>query len=255
MISANDSKAAPKAKRIALIIGIVLVLGLAGCAWYVNDYYHADDVALAAVTDEDGAADGVTVRELENGSVVFDAAQPKAGLIFYPGGKVEPEAYAPLLTRFARQGITCVLVKPPFNLAILNMDAADRIKKQFPEIDTWFLAGHSLGGVAASDYLSRHTSQFDGIILLGAYTTADLSGYEGSVILMYGSDDGVMDRTKYAEAKSNLPDDAQETVIEGGNHAFFGNYGAQSGDGAARITRDEQQQITLENLIPAMQTP
>ena len=241
VISANDSKAAPKAKRIALIAAIVLVLAFAGCAWYVNDYYHADDVALAAIADEDGGADGVTVRELSDGSVVFDAAQPEAGLIFYPGGKVQPEAYAPLLTCLARQGITCILVKPLFNLAILDMDAADGIKEQIPGIDTWFLAGHSLGGVAASDYLSRHESEYDGIILLGAYAAADLSDYEGIVALVYGSNDGVMNRAKYEEAKSNLPDNNQEMVIEGGNHASFGNYGDQSGDGAARITRDEQQ--------------
>jgi hypothetical protein len=119
--------------------------------------------------------------------------------------------------------------------------AADGIKEQVPGIDTWLLAGHSLGGVAASDYLSRHESEYDGIILLGAYAAADLSDYEGIVALVYGSNDGVMNRAKYEEAKSNLPGNIQEMVIEGGNHASFGNYGDQSGDGAARITRDEQQ--------------
>lgn len=244
--SAVEHQAISPAKRIAFIIEVILVLAIAGCAWYVSDFYHADEEALAAVADEDGTADGVTVRELADGSIVFDAGEPRAGLIFYPGGKVEPEAYAPLLIRLAQQGTTCVLVKPLFNLAVLDMDAADGIAAQFPDIGTWLLAGHSLGGVAASDYLSRHKQEYAGIILLGAYSTADLSDYAGSVVLAYGSEDGVMDRTKYEEAKSKLPVSAQETVIEGGNHASFGNYGDQSGDGTASISHEEQQDRVAE---------
>lgn len=239
------------AKRIVVTIGIVFMLLIAGFAWYVSDYYHADENALAAIVDENGPQDGVTVLNLSDDAIAFVAENPHAGLIFYPGGKVQPESYAPLLTRFAQKGITSILVKPLFNLAILDMDAADGIIDQFPDIQTWLLAGHSLGGVAASDYLSRHESEYVGIILLAAYPSSDLSDYAGNVLLIYGSNDGVMNREKYAEAKAKLPNSAHEEIIDGGNHAFFGNYGFQEGDGTPNITHEEQQEKTA-SALPAL---
>ena len=239
------------AKRIVVTIGIVFMLLIAGFAWYVSDYYHADENALAAIVDENGPQDGVTVLNLSDDAIAFVAENPPAGLIFYPGGKVQPESYAPLLTRFAQKGITSILVKPLFNLAILDMDAADGIIDQFPDIQTWLLAGHSLGGVAASDYLSRHESEYVGIILLAAYPSSDLSDYAGNVLLIYGSNDGVMNREKYAEAKAKLPNSAHEEIIDGGNHAFFGNYGFQEGDGTPNITHEEQQEKTA-SALPAL---
>lgn len=148
--------------------------------WYVNDYYRADSTALAAVADENGSSDGVVVRKLPDGSLVFEPEHPQMGLVFYPGGKVQPEAYAPLLERCAKQGVLSVLVRPPFNLAILNENMADGVQEQFPQIATWVIAGHSLGGVAAANYLSQHESSFDGIALMASYPTCDLSNYGGN---------------------------------------------------------------------------
>ena len=61
------------------------------------------------------------------------------------------------------------------------------------------------------------------------------------VLSVYGSEDQVLNREKYKEYRSNLPENAVEIVIEGGNHAYFGVYGKQSGDGEATI--DNQTQI------------
>ena len=123
------------AKRAAIIIVVVVAVCAAAFAWYVSDYSRADADALAAVADSDGPADGVTVRTLKGGEIAFCPKQVSAGFIFYPGGKVQPEAYAPLLTECARQGILCVLVKPPFNLAILDANVTDGLQAQFPEIE------------------------------------------------------------------------------------------------------------------------
>lgn len=237
------------AKKALIVVGVLAVLLAGAIAWWMNGAYRADVSALAAVADEDGAADGVTVRELSDGRIAFVSDDPVAGMVFYPGARVQPEAYALLLTQLAREGVTCVLVKPPLDFALLDIDAADGVREQFPEIGTWLLGGHSLGGVAACEYLAQHGSDFDGVVLLASYPNSDLTDYAGFSLQLVGSEDGVVNRDSYDGARPNLPDDAHELVIEGGNHAQFGNYGEQSGDGTASITGTQQQEQTVEAVL------
>ena len=236
-------------KRILIALAVVVVVLAAATVWYVNDYYHADNVALAVVADEDGTADGVEVRTLPSGDIAFVPDHPTAGLVFYPGGKVQPEAYAPLMQKCAQRGILCVLLKPTFNLAIIDMDAANGVTAQFPDVSTWVLAGHSMGGVAAADYASRHPDEFDAIAFLAAYPAVDLSKFDGKVLSIVGSNDGVLDRDKFAQARKMLPGSLQELVIKDGNHANFGNYGEQANDGQADITRENQQAQVTDALV------
>lgn len=241
-------------KRLLLVVLIVIVVITAAFGWYVNDYSRADDTALVAVADENGPADGVTVSALADGEIVFVPEQPRAGLIFYPGGKVEPEAYAPLLTQCASRGILCVLVQPPFNLAFFDINAADGIPEQFPEVDTWMIGGHSLGGVAATSYLAHHESDYDDLVLLASYSASDLTEFGGEVLLVVGSEDGVLNRDAYEDALDLLPAGAQEIVIDGGNHAGFGNYGEQDGDGKASVSRVDQQAQTADAIARIAET-
>lgn len=241
--------------KFLICVPLALVLGLVvfGGALYVADYYEADEAAIAA-SAEGVSDDGVEVRWLAGESVAFVPAVPKAGMVFYPGAKVQPEAYAPLMHRLAEQDILCVLVKPHFNLAILDVSAADGVIDQFPDIDRWLLAGHSMGGVAAAEYLAAHTGEFEGVVFLASYPAADLSLFDGYALSVYGSDDGVLNRASLDVARQKLPADAREHVIEGGNHAYFGNYGEQSGDGAATISRDDQQAQTVREIASAVET-
>lgn len=229
-------------KRIVsvVLLGVLLVsLGL--FAGYVDSYYRAAPEALAA-TVSDGT---VTVTE-QDGTLVFTTENPVAGLVFYPGGKVQVEAYAPLLRAIAERGVLCVLVQMPCNLAVLNGDAADAVIARHPELSDWYIGGHSLGGSMAALYAAKHASDVDGLILLAAYSTADLKGSGLSVLSLYGDTDGVMRRERYEQCRTNLPADAVELVIAGGNHAGFGCYGAQAGDGAATISAIEQQAIAAD---------
>ena len=237
------------AKRILIALAVIVAVLVAAAVWYVNDYSHADNVALAAVADEDGAADGVEVRTLPSGDIAFVPDNPVAGLVFYPGGKVQPEAYAPLMQQCAQRGILCVLLKPTFNLAIIDMDAANGVTAQFPNVSKWVIAGHSMGGVAAADYASRHADEFDAIAFLAAYPAVDLSDFGGKVLSIVGSNDGVLNRDKYEQAHKLLPNSARELVIEGGNHAYYGNYGEQANDGQADITREDQQAQATDALV------
>ncbi len=231
-------------RRVLLVLAVLMVLMIGASAWYVNDYYHADEVAMSSV--ENGGTQGVAVRTLPDGELAFVPEQPVADFVFYPGGKVEPESYAPLMERCAELQILCVVVKPPFNLAVLNPNAADGIREQFPDVDRWAIGGHSLGGVMAADYLSRHEDAFDALVLLASYSAADLTGFEGNVLLATGTNDQVLNRDKFEQSHNLLPANVTELTIEGGNHAQFGNYGPQAKDGTASITASEQQQATAQ---------
>lgn len=142
----------------------------------------------------------------------------------------------------AEQDILCVLVKMPCNLAVLDIDAADGIQEQYPDIQEWYIGGHSLGGSMAASYLSEHTNDYEGLILLGSYSTADISNTNLNVLSIFGSEDKVLNHEKYDENISNLPEDFTEVVINGGCHAYFGMYGTQDGDGTPTIRCEEQLQ-------------
>lgn len=233
---------------VSSLVALALIVG--ACAIYLGDYYRADEGAVAVFSDEEG----VTVSVLENDSVVFEPQGATVGFIFYPGGKVEHRAYEPLLAELAREGILCVLVNMPFNLAVFDINAADGIRESYPQVTDWYIGGHSLGGSMAASYLADHVDEYKGLILLGSYSTADLSGTDIDVLSVYGSEDKVLNRQKYDENRSNLPSDFIEVVIDGGNHAQFGMYGPQDGDGAPNISRAEQTRITVESIVKIVST-
>ncbi len=236
-----------KRKIVIIITSVVLIITLiiGACAVYLSDYYRSDENAISAFAP----MNKVGFRTLENGNIIFEAENAKAGFIFYPGGKVDINAYKPLMAALAEKGVTCVLVEMPFNLAVLDINAADGIIEQYPDIEKWYIGGHSLGGSMASSYLSDNADDFDGLALLGAYSTSDLSNTDLDVLSIYGSEDRVMNRKKYDANKGNLPNDVTEIIIDGGNHAGFGMYGAQDGDGVPKITAEEQIKITADAVL------
>ena len=91
-------------------------------------------------------------------------------------------------------------------------------------------------------------------MLLGSYSTADLSETDLAVLSVYGSEDLVMNRENYALYKENLPSDFTELILDGGCHPYFGMYGAQEGDGIPRITNEEQIRMTAD-AIAALAAP
>ena len=238
-----------KRKRKTFIILISALFTLAiiigACAIYLGDYYRADEGAIAVFNAEEN----ITVTVSDNGNVIFEPENATRGFIFYPGGKVEHRAYEPLLAELAREGILCVIVKMPFNLAVFDINAADGIQEQYPQIEEWYIGGHSLGGSMAASYLEKNAENYEGLILLGSYSTDDLSNTDIEVLSIYGSEDEVMSHEKYNKNKSNLPDGFTEVVIGGGCHAYFGMYGAQDGDGIPTISRNEQIRITVDAFI------
>lgn len=229
-----------KAVGIAVVVGLVVFCGI-----YLNDYYHADMEAINAfVTDNT-----VDRQVLEGNMIAYVPERTEAGFVFYPGGKVEYLAYEPLMRALASEGVLCILVEMPFNLAVFDVDAAEGVQELFPGIEKWYIGGHSLGGSMAASYLSENAEDFKGMILLGSYSTVDLNQDSLQVLSVYGSEDEVLNQEKYSENKSNLPEDFTEKVIDGGCHAFFGMYGAQEGDGVPTISNEEQIVLTAEIIV------
>lgn len=231
-----------KTTKVLLVLVLIFALLFGAFYVYAGDYYRADTESISTFISE-GEHDR---RELSNGLIAYVPEKYTVGVVFYPGGKVEYTAYEPLMCALADRGILAVLVKMPFNLAVLKQNAADGVTEQFPEVESWYMAGHSLGGSMAASYVAKNTDKFDGLIMLAAYSTSDLSESGLKVASIYGSLDGVMNREKYAEYFPNLPIDTEEAVIYGANHAGFGMYGEQDGDGTATISNAEQINLTAQ---------
>ena len=232
-------------KNKKLIFGIIgagiLAAIIAGCVIYLGNYYKADNVKIDEFIVEE-----VVITVMGDNNIVYEPVDTKTGLIFYPGGKVEYTAYEPLMKSLASKGILCVLVEMPFHLAVFDVNAADGIQNHFPQIESWYIGGHSLGGAMAASYIGGNVTDYEGLILLGAYSTADLTEASLEVLSVYGSEDTVLDKGKYDENMMNLPDNFEEIVLEGGCHAYFGMYGEQKGDGVPQITNEEQINMTAD---------
>ncbi len=229
-----------KKKLIIWLIAIAIVTG--GCIFYVSDYYRADADAIEFLT----ADASVKPAEISKGILVFEPEAPTAGFIFYPGGKVEYTSYIPLMSSLAEEGVLCILIKMPCNLAVLNMNAAKGMTDRYPQIEDWCIGGHSLGGSMAASYAVKNTDEIDGLVLLGSYSTAEMSL---PVLSVYGSEDCVMNREKYEKYKKNIDAALTEEIIDGGCHAYFGCYGEQKGDGTPSISPKEQIDFTVERII------
>lgn len=217
--------------QICIVLAIVII-------WYGSDYYNAD------LGQDFTGSDSVQVTEIKNG-LYFDGEGTDTALIFYPGAKVEYTAYEPLMEELAEEGVDCFLVEMPYNLAIFGVNRADAIISEY-SYDSWYISGHSLGGAMAASYAAKNQDKMDGVILLGAYATKSLGDLP--VLAVYGSEDGVLNREKLEEGRA-YSDNYTEVCIDGGNHARFGCYGEQTGDGTATISREEQRQETIESIM------
>ncbi len=216
-------------KRLLLVTLLLLVLLTGGFFWYVSDYYRAEDLAVTVLFQGDN------IVQQDNLTILSPSAPSDTALIFYPGAKVETIAYLPLLDQIRRTGVTCILVDMPFHMAIFDSNAAQDVMEQFPDVEHWYLAGHSMGGAMASQFASKHPQQVDGLILLGAYLYGDYPVEQ--TLTVYGSlNQSVEDKLDYTE---------NVVEIQGGNHAQFGNYGPQKGDLPADISSQEQQKQTV----------
>ena len=219
------------------VVSIVIAAVLGFLSWTAF-YYHADATAVSFAQN-----DSTLINE---GSLtILPEEDSSTAVIFYPGAKVEAIAYLPILEQIREEAhVTCILVHMPLNLAFFNVNAADQIIEDFPDIKAWYLAGHSLGGAMASSYAAKHQDKLQGLILMGAYIYGDYPAEKALTI--YGS------LNTQVEAKINYTENVVR--IEDGNHAQFGNYGKQKGDADAVISAAQQQKEAVQAIASFINT-
>ena len=223
--------------RVFLGLLIISVFGLVALNRFT---YRADDVARE-VLDQPGVYTSRNLIRLEPETAV-------GNVVFYQGGLVETEAYLVFAAVLRDKGYRVFLPKMPFNLAILRRDAFSDIQAAYPSALPWIAIGHSLGGATLS--FIAEDAKMDALIFLGAYPaqSEDLRDLTIPVISLYGDQDAILNLETFNATKPLLPEHTVFIEIAGGNHAWFGHYGRQRGDGIATLTRAEQQQIVIEQL-------
>jgi len=254
-VTANDPlpepEAAPKSRRRGLRVlwwilgslGALIVLAIVGILiWSQVGVMAAEPEPLAEVRSNPA----IEITDTDAGIVLAPAGDAAdVGLVYIPGAKVDPWAYAYKVSGLvAEDGVTVVITKPWLNLAFFDVRPLSTFTGLAPDIDTWLVGGHSLGGVRACQL----ATDADGLALFGSYCANDLSESGLPVISVSGSEDGLSTPEKIADARHLLPADAEMHEIDGASHASFGDYGPQPGDGTPTIS-DEDMRDQLTALV------
>jgi hypothetical protein len=244
----HKNKTSPLKKTLRyLLLGVLILLlaGVGGFILWATNPAQPEALALTALQTRDGVRfedmDGWLVFQPQN-------SEPGIGLIFYPGGRVDPRAYAPHARDITGLGYTVVIVPMPLNLAFFGLNRADQVMIAFPEIQIWAVGGHSLGGAMAAEYVRANPEGVSGLVLWAAYPGGnnDLSAANLPILSVYASQDGLATLEDIADSRARLPLNTTFVEITGGNHAGFGWYGPQNGDGQATISQPEQQDLIVQ---------
>ena len=244
------TKKRSRGRRIALwtlgIIGALLIAAVVGILIYSQvGVMAAEPEPLAAVRENPDIA----ITDDSAGIVLAPASDAGTGdgtgVVFIPGAKVDPWAYASILSGLVTDdGMTVVITKPWLNLAFFDLRPLTTFTDLAPGVDTWLVGGHSLGGVKACQL----SGDADGLVLFASYCANDISGSGLPALSLSGSEDGLSTPEKIADARPLLPADAEMVEIPGASHASFGDYGPQPGDGTPTATDAEVHAVVVDRV-------
>ncbi len=230
-------------KKIIKIVGItilaILLVAVVVAAMYLGNYSKADEVAME-------------IYNANNESLEFVGTDNSVGFIIYPGGKVDEIAYVRTAKLLNDEGYNAIVAKFPFNIGFLGINKADGIMEKYPDVEKWVMIGHSLGGVSASVYTNENDEKVAGLVLEASYSTEDLKDSDIQVLSLRGTNDQVLNMEGYEESQVNYSVESNnytEIIIDGANHAGFGNYGLQAGDGENTIGYEAQQEIVVDEVL------
>ncbi len=235
-------------RRWLSILGAVVFIAFTIVAFWLKPF-GATDVALDAM---EGSATVSVTQDWSRILMEPIGSDPLAGLVFYPGARVDARAYANILTPVVEAGYRVVIVKPPLGIAFFSTSYAGNWVDDDTAIGRWAVGGHSLGGVVASTSEDSY-GEIVGLVLYASYPSSDISDRSGlAVSSIYGTNDGLAEPERIRASASDLPPTAVLVPIEGGIHSDFGDYGPQPGDGQPGITRSEAQAQIIEATLALM---
>ncbi len=222
-------------------IGVLAIIALIAVAFfvYVSNGYGPDYVAEQVYLNN-------------NSSLEFVGENKEYGFIIYPGGKVDEVAYMRFAEIMSETGYTTVVADFPFDIGFLGINKADEIIAKYSDVENWVLIGHSLGGVSGAVYANENPEKIDTLVFLSSYSTEDLKDTDINVLSIKCSNDTVLNEEGYNEALVNYDKEHNnflQTLIEGGNHAGYANYGEQEGDGVSEIDSEVQQTIVRDTIM------
>ena len=232
-------------RTVAISIVAALLAIVLGFIVYASTPFTAEADALESVT----ADPAITLTESDLAVVLAPETPTGDGLVVMAGARVEPAAYAAKLSGLVDAGVTVVIARPVLNFAILEFRPLSTFTDLAPSVNRWAVGGHSLGGVRACQYVADDAAVSDdaavapaddpslvGLVLLGSYCSADLASSDIPVLSLSGENDGLSTPEKIEANAHLLPSDATFVEIPGANHAQFGDYGVQPGDGESSAT-------------------
>lgn len=244
-------------RRRAAVVGgravaALLCLATVGSIVYLRPFGATDD-ALRSMEGTDTVSVATTPTRITLTPRAATGTTPptiQSGLIFQPGARVDPRAYVRLLSPISAAGVLVVIVKQPFGIGFTATGAPSDIIQDHPDVSHWSVGGHSLGGVAASSYVEDHPDQVDGLLLWASYPLGSLADLDHlDVTSIYGTEDGLATPGDITDSRSDLPPDTTYVEVEGGVHAFFGDYGEQPGDGTPTVSREQAQSEIVDASI------
>ena len=229
---------------VILVLGLIFVSGFV--IWGSTPSKPMPEALMSLKSDS-----AVSVQSGQWLTFEPQSKTPSTGFIIYPGGRVDYRAYAPAAHAIAAQGFLVVIVPMPLNLAVFGINKASEVIAAYPQIQNWFIGGHSLGGSMAADFVYNHPDQIKGLVLWASYPASsnDLSQFNLKVVSISGTMDGLVTPDKIEASRALLPSSTDWVAIVGGDHAQFGWYGPQSGDNPAQVDRASQQQQVVSSTV------
>ena len=240
-------------RRIGLLILLLLVtaVGFSGIQVLANERQPLPE-AIEAL------GSGGLVKVTQEPWLTFAPTEDTSdtGFIFYPGGRIDPRGYAPLMKTIASEGYLVVVPEMPLNIAAFRPSIADKIVAAHPEIERWVVSGHSVGGAMAAQYTHKQSENIAGLVIWASYPpdNADLSDLEIPVTSIYGSRETRVTDSSVAARQHLLPAETVYVPIEGGDHHQFGSYEIEPEDHLATISRDSQQQQIIEATLSLLES-
>jgi hypothetical protein len=240
-------------RRNKIIIGVLLAVVIVLVGFVV--WAETPPSPMPEAYDALKSDSSVTVS-VGNWLVFFPvSSNVSTGFIIYPGGRVDFRSYAPAAHAIAAEGYLVIIPQMPLNLAVFGVGTANDVIGHYPNISSWVVGGHSLGGTMAAQFAFENPSKIKGLVLWAAYPASgtNLSKSNLLVTTIHGSNDGLVSTAQIDDSLKLLPSSTVRVEIAGGNHAQFGWYGDQAGDNAATITREAQQNLTVNATVQLLE--